>query len=426
MNTWTRIIGFPILDVQDENGVVTVEQHRFLASNDVKPDEDETIWWVPLGVYPKPASIQDSNQTLKTRKLSFEIPEAKENSFYLLNKDYTGVFRTKYSSENLRRLGEAIASGHPAFGLNERAGLLADQASLAVSGHGSAKDFLDLVQYYRNEKSYIVWKLLLSKIDNIVSTFSVNERTHQGLLEFQRKLVGPLADELGWEFPENEDYLTSRLRALIIGVAGRAGHENTVKEAKRRFKLFIEAIKSGDKDADKHIHPSLRQAAFTVALQHGGKEAFDDVLVYYDKAEKAEQQVVTLQALGAGVIDKKVMEDLYSFLWSGKVRSQDMIYTPIQQAANYHAREMVWEWTKCCWDHLVERYKGGMGMLGYFIKGPLRYRSGQMIMDDIETFFNSRDTKDFKRDLEQAKESITINTAWIERDLAALEAWLAK
>ncbi|KAF9157239.1 hypothetical protein DFQ26_008951 [Actinomortierella ambigua] len=426
MNTWTRVIGFPIMDVQEENGVITVEQHRFLSTNDVKPEEDETIWWVPLGAYPKPASIQDSNQTLKTRKISFEIPEAKENSFYMLNKDYTGVFRTKYSPENLRRLGEAIASGHPAFGLNERAGLLADQAALAVSGHGSVKDFLDLVQYYKNERSYIVWKLLLSKIDTIVNMFSANEATHQGLLEFQRKLVGPLADELGWEFPEGEDYLVSRLRASIVGAAGRAGYENTVKEAKRRFKLFMEAIKAGDKDADKHIHPSLRQAAFTVALQQGGRDAFDDVVLYYDKSEKAEQQVVTLQALGAGIVDKEVMKDFYTFLWSDKVRSQDMIYGVLQQGANYYAREMVWEWTKCCWELLVERYKGGMGMLGYFIKAPLRYRSGQKIMEEVEKFFETRDTKDFKRDLDQAKESMAINTAWLERDLAAVEAWLGK
>lgn len=156
MNTWTRVVGFPILNVTEESsGFITVEQHRFLSTNDVTTEEDKTMWWIPLGVYPKPV-IADPNQTLRTRELKFKAPQLESGqNFYLINKDFTGVFRTNYPPNAIRQLGLAIQASHSALGITERAGLLADQASLATSGHSSVERLLDLIQYYKNEKSFV-------------------------------------------------------------------------------------------------------------------------------------------------------------------------------------------------------------------------------------------------------------------------------
>ena len=53
MSTWVQKIGFPMLTVAEEPGQISVKQSRFLSTGDVKPEEDETVWWVPLGLQGK-------------------------------------------------------------------------------------------------------------------------------------------------------------------------------------------------------------------------------------------------------------------------------------------------------------------------------------------------------------------------------------
>ncbi|KAF9908821.1 hypothetical protein BX616_011369 [Lobosporangium transversale] len=421
MNTWTRVIGIPILNVTEDEGVVTVEQHRFLSTNDVTEEEDKTIWWVPLGVHPKPASITDHNQTLKTRELKFEVSKAKGGAnFYLINKNFTGVFRTNYPANAIRQLGHAILEGNPALGVAERAGLLADQSSLATSGHSGVDRLFDLIQYYKNERSFVVWDLLLSKLDHIAQVFSINERTHNAIKHFQRKLVNDLAHELGWEFPEGEDYLTSRLRGAIISSAGRSGHEPTVKEALRRFKLFME----DGADQDKVLHPSTRRTTFEIAIAHGVVKEFDQVLQYFRTTPKQDQQSLCLAALGTAVHGKEQIERMFKFALSEEVRAQDFMYVLAGLSMNIQARLSAWEWIKGNWATLQERYTGNMGMLGFCVKIPINKMADPSLLTDLEEFFKDKDTRDFERDLEQAKEGLRIRSKWVARDGAALESWL--
>ncbi|KAI1297726.1 hypothetical protein EDD11_007006 [Mortierella claussenii] len=423
MNTWTRVIGIPILNVTEEEGFLTVEQHRFLSTNDVTAEEDKTLWWVPLGVYPKPASIVDPNQTLKSRELKFEVPKTKDsNDFYLINKNFTGVFRTNYPSSAIRHLGLAIQEGNSALGVTERAGLLADQASLATSGHSGVDRLLDLIQYYKNERAFVVWDLLLGKLDNITQVFSVNERTHEAIKHFQRKLVHDLAHELGWEFPQDEDYLTSRLRGAIISSAGRSGHEPTVKEALRRFKLFME----DGADQDSVLHPSTRRTTFEIAISHGGIKEFEQVLKYYKTTPKQDQQSVCLMALGSAVHGQDLIQRMFEFALSEEVRSQDFMYVLAGLAMNIKARHSAWAWIKSNWTLLQERYTGNMGMLGFCVKIPINKMADPEVLKDLEEFFKDKDVKDFERDLEQAKEGLRIRSKWVARDGGALESWLVE
>ncbi|KAF9110464.1 hypothetical protein BGX27_006311 [Mortierella sp. AM989] len=421
MNTWTRVIGIPILNVTEETGLVTVEQHRFLSTNDVTEEEDKTLWWIPLGIHPKPQSIVDDNQTLKTRNLKFEVPHTKDgNGFYLINKNFTGVFRTNYPASAIRQLGLAIQEGNPDLGVTERAGLLADQASLATSGHSGVERLLDLIQYYKNEKSFVVWDLLLGKLDNITQVFSVNERTREALKHFQRKLVHDLALELGWEFPKGEDYLTSRLRGAIISCAGRSGHEQTVKEALRRFKLFME----DGADQDAVLHPSTRKTTFEIAMLHGGAVEFEQVLKYYKTTPKQDQQSMCLMALGSAVHGEDLIQRMFEFALTDEVRSQDFMYVLAGLSMNIKARNAAWLWIKSNWTLLSERYTGNMGMLGFCVKIPVNKMADPAVLKDLEDFFVDKDTKDFERDLEQAKEGLRIRSKWVARDGSALESWL--
>ncbi|KAK3810370.1 MAG: peptidase family M1-domain-containing protein [Benniella sp.] len=415
MNTWTRIIGLPVLNVTEADGVVSVEQHRYLSTNDVKPEDDETIWWVPLGVHPKPASITDPNQTLKTRSLQFEVPEGP----YLFNKDYSGVFRTNYPPSAISRIGKAILEGSDLVSLSDRAGLVADISSLSKSGHTATKNFLDLVQYYKNEETFVVWELLAQRVGEVTAVFADNERIHQGMLHFQRNLIDDMVKKLGWEFPEGEDYLTSRLRNVILRTAGRAGHEGTVAEAKRRFAIFV-----SDPHQDSILHPSIRQTAFEIVLRNGGEEELRQVTKYLSSAPKQDQQVVALLALGH-VQQPELVAQVHTLALSESVRPQDILYVLNGLASNPKARVPTWEFVKSHWTLFTDRYKSSMSLLGMCVKFPLSQVSDAGLVKDVTEFFADKDTKDFQRALDQAIEGLNVNASWVAREQESLSEWLS-
>jgi hypothetical protein len=46
-----------------------------------------------------------------------------------------------------------------------------------------------------------------------------------GLKKFTLSLVSSAAEKIGWDFKDDEDYLTVQLRKLLLAMAGGAGHE---------------------------------------------------------------------------------------------------------------------------------------------------------------------------------------------------------
>lgn len=55
---WTQKIGFPVVRAEQAgDGKIKITQDRFLATGDVKPEENETIWCVPALAFHPPAGV---------------------------------------------------------------------------------------------------------------------------------------------------------------------------------------------------------------------------------------------------------------------------------------------------------------------------------------------------------------------------------
>ena len=50
MDTWTKKIGYPVVRIVEDGKKLTFEQHRYLSTGDVRPEEDVTIYPVFLGL----------------------------------------------------------------------------------------------------------------------------------------------------------------------------------------------------------------------------------------------------------------------------------------------------------------------------------------------------------------------------------------
>lgn len=104
MDPWIRNIGYPVLTVAEEPGQIGVRQSRFLTTGDVKPEEDDTLWWVPLGLKTHPwAGDGAASNALTTKEDTLrDIDE----TFYKFNSNQIGFYRTNYPPARLVKLGQ--------------------------------------------------------------------------------------------------------------------------------------------------------------------------------------------------------------------------------------------------------------------------------------------------------------------------------
>jgi aminopeptidase N len=147
MDTWIRKIGFPVVTAAEEPGQIGLRQSRFLSTGDVRAEEDETLWWIPLGLKQTKTS-EPSVEALTSKE---ETVRNVDETFYKLNTDLNGFYRTNYPPERLAKLGKA----RDKLSSQDRIGLVGDAAALAISGEGTTAGLLTLCAEFKEEESML-------------------------------------------------------------------------------------------------------------------------------------------------------------------------------------------------------------------------------------------------------------------------------
>ena len=147
MDAWIRKIGFPVLSLTEELDQIEIRQGRFLSSGDTKPEEDETLWWIPLGF--KTEAGQESANVIKTMTGKREIIRHVSTSLYKFNANTSGFYRTIYPPERLTKLG---ASGGW-LSAEDKIGLMGDALALAISGDATTVGLLSLCAELKDEEN---------------------------------------------------------------------------------------------------------------------------------------------------------------------------------------------------------------------------------------------------------------------------------
>jgi len=137
-----------VLTVAEEPGQIGVRQSRFLSTGDVKPEEDQTTWWIPLGLKTDPKDASAATKALTAKQ---ETIRDIDESFYKLNADQMGFYRTNYPPGRLAKLGSARNK----LTVQDKIGLIGDAGALAVAGDGKTAGLLAFVQDFQDEENYL-------------------------------------------------------------------------------------------------------------------------------------------------------------------------------------------------------------------------------------------------------------------------------
>lgn len=161
--------------MEETGNTLKIRQCRFLSSGVASPEEDNTVWWVPLGVDLGPTETHHEigSVVLTQKEMTLVLPE--KYDFYQLNARKTGVFRVNYTPERLSKLGQAVKKG--LIGTGDRIGIMADAGALAASGYGKTSGLLNFIKNFEDEEQYmwvnnvyliIYYNQLLTVISNLL------------------------------------------------------------------------------------------------------------------------------------------------------------------------------------------------------------------------------------------------------------------
>lgn len=410
MDIWTKNIGFPVVSVEESDSHLTVSQHRFLATADVKPEEDLVLYPVFLGL--KTSNGVDESVVLDTRSKSVSL----SGDFIKINADSAGIYRTAYLPERWTKLGAAGVAGE--LSVEDRVGLVADAASLASSGFIKSTDLLNLVKAWSGETNYVVWESALSSIGKIkAATMFEGPAFKDALDAFTLDLISAKLAEVGWEFSDSDSFADQQLKSLLFGAASGAGHPEVTKYCAESFQKFV------DGDA-KAINPNLRATIFNSAAKNGTKATFDQLFGIYQKPNSVEEKLAALRALGRFEDDAVLDKVTLLMLDTNVVKSQD-IYIPMQ-GMRAHAKgvEKLWAWLTANWEAIRKLLPPELSMLGSVVVLATSGFTKPEQKKAVEEFFESKSTKGFNQNLAQSLDMITAKSNWAQRDTASIADWL--
>ncbi|KAI4951501.1 hypothetical protein J4E91_004211 [Alternaria rosae] len=426
MDIWTKKVGFPVVTVTEGTDSIHLKQNRFLRTADVKPEEDQTLYPVFLALRTKEGV--DEDLTLFDREADFKL---KELDFFKLNADHSGLYRTSYTPERLRKLGISAKEG--LLTVEDRAGMIADAGSLAASGYQKTSGILSLLDSFKHEAEFVVWGEITGRIGSLRGAWMFeDQKIRDALKKFQLELSAEKAHELGWAFNEKDGHIEQQFKGLMFGAAGIAGDEEITKAS---FDMF-DKFKAGDKSA---IHPNIRGSVYAIVLANGGQEEVSsatrmdgmqtdqtqyDVIVNETRnAATSDERNSALRALGRAKSPELIQRTLAMAL-SDEVKGQD-IYLPIA-ALRSHAEgcHALWKWVKDNWDELERRLPPSLSMLSSVVAITTSGFTHREHIEDIEAFFKGKSTKGFDMALSQSIDAISAKAAWLERDADDVKTWL--
>ena len=221
MGPWIEKMGFPVLTVTEKPQEITVKQSRFLLTGDVKPEDDQTTWWVPLAIKGKIGSQGVESLALTSKETTIS---GIDDDFYQLNADATGFYRVNYPESRLKTLGAQLDR----LGTEDKIFIASTAEDLAFAGYSSTAALLSFLQGMKNETHYRVLSQALDSLNMIKSIFGEDEQVKTAVEKFTLELIDKALKETGWEAKPGEDFNTGLLRKRLLLTAVANGHEEYV------------------------------------------------------------------------------------------------------------------------------------------------------------------------------------------------------
>jgi puromycin-sensitive aminopeptidase len=414
-NGWIRQTGYPLVEVIEKNGILTLKQRRFFSDPEAREQGVATRWLVPVVLrFRDRTGVHEQRVLLRPDADEQQVDLGADGAieWVLANAGARGFYRASYDAESLRRLIAAL----PDLEASERMSLVSDQWALVRSGKAPAAPFLDLLAGLQGEADHVV-------LDEVVGRLAWLE--HRGTADADRvpfqqfvarsfKAVGA---ELGWQPREGEGDERRLQRAAVLRALTLVAREpHAVMEAQERFALLA-------KKSANAVDPNLLDIVVAAAARAADDARFDELQALaraeVDPAAKrrflhalamVEAPALVERAVALALTDAVQMQDFSSFMGT--------------LLANRYAREQAWLMLRTRWADVRRKADSPM-LLRRLVEalGSLPERSHLVA---IEEFLAAHPIEGARQAIAQTLERLRADVALRERLMPEVGAWLRR
>ncbi len=326
MNTWILQGGHPLVTLADGE----LRQQPFVFGDPAHKGAIGDRWLVPV-------MTRSLEGGAPSRHLLGDEPvRVDDHPPVVVNAGGSGVFRSRYDAAALAALAPRVGE----LDELERATLLADAWAALFARQLTWAEFYTTASGLGEQDEPTPWHFVATALDMVRRALDEPARTT--LAHQVTALAAPHLARLGWDRQPDEDVLRAQTRALIIGLLGIAGGDESVRaEARRRFT-------TGEMDGD------LAATILRIVADQNHPGDYETFLERYRHAPTPQEEMRYLTALG-GFSDERLALDAAERCFH-EFRPQDAPIVLMALTRNEQTGPAVWRYLTSRWDEALARF----------------------------------------------------------------------
>lgn len=403
MKPWLERPGLPVLSVDQTGKWVSLRQAHFLENGEVA---DNLMWPIPLlSAVPKlPRLLAKAGYKLR---LTTETPiylNQGAAGHYLVN--YVQTSHRQYLIDRVRQLR---------LGVSDRLMLLASSNMLAKAGYQPFRTTLELLDAYQAEPTEAVWSIVALTVAEARRFIDLDEGLEPAVKSFIRQLIRQQYQRLGWDERTSESPAEIKLRALVISLGGYAEEPTITKTALQRFERY--QTNAGSLPAE------LRSVVFGLAVRAKTDGALNFLLQLHDETTNSDLKADIMAAATLTQDRNEAMRLLARLQDPRLVKPQDADHWLIYLLRNRCSREQAWQWLVDHWAWIEQTYAHDMSYDNFPRYAATVCNTRTWVKKYQDFFAPKQNQVALKRNITIGLSEIDTRVAWLERDLASVQAF---
>jgi aminopeptidase N len=409
MATFVEQPGLPLVNITAEcsggSEKVTAEQQPYFYDRAKFNAGSSDLWQIPACL--KVGSSKPECVLLTQKQQTFSLKSC--GPWVFANADARGYYHVSYTHDAVRALAK---DAETALNPGERIMLLADIWAAVRVGRQNVGDFLTVAQGMQADRTPAVLRQMFQQLDYI-GRYLVSDSDRESYQLFLRRLLSPIAKDIGWEAKPGESAGLESERAELMETLGYSARDpETVKLAHQLAERALNDPAS--------VNRELALAALQVAAATGDESLYRKVMDHL-KTAKTPEETFTYQDTLAGFRDPALLQKTLNFAISPEVRSQDSLILIRQVMRNPDGEKVAWDFVRSHWDKIDNT---GGAFAGRAITGATGSFCDSTMRDEVKDFFSTHHEPASARALKQSLERINYCVDLKAQQGNELSSWL--
>ncbi|XP_048858596.1 glutamyl aminopeptidase-like isoform X2 [Brienomyrus brachyistius] len=420
MDTWTKQMGYPLLDVSTVGTQVRLSQRRLLLDPSADPSKPTVAlsysWTIPIKWFSL-GSQKNGSIMYNRMQRDLLVPDYATDVDGLLkvNRDFMGFYRVNYNDLLWSSVSQQLLQDHRVFSKADRAGYIDDAFFLARANIIDYTHAFNLAKYLEAETEFVVWDTVASSIAYVRDMMVQDSTLYPKFQMFFRNKLSGISRMLGWN--DTGSMQERMLRAIILGLSCQMGDEDALVQASHLFYRWINGS---------HVAANLRRLVYHYGMKEvGSEETWNEMFRRYSSTTLAQEKDKILYGL-ASVENVDLLGRLLEAAKNESIiRSQD-VFTLIRYVSlNRYGSTMAWTWTTLNWEYLVNRFTINSRSLGLLVARITATYNTELQLWQIENFISRHPNAGAgATPRKQALEKVKSNIDWVRRNREEIRLWL--